>query len=52
MNIWLVIIVIAIISIILSVISLKDLGNKSHVNQVKKKLFKGRVVFQDSSSKE
>ena len=52
MNIWLVIIIIAVISIILSVISLKDLENKSHLGQVKKKLLKGRVVFQDSSSGE
>ncbi len=50
MNIWLVVIVIAIISIILSAIALIDLGNKAHERQVKKKLFKGRVVFQDSSS--
>ena len=52
MNIWLVVIVIIAISIILSIIALIDLENKSHVGQVKKKLFKGRVVFQDSSSKE
>lgn len=52
MNIWLVIIVIAIISIALSVIALINLENKSHLKQVKKKLFKGRVVFQDSSSEE
>ena len=50
MNIWLVIIVIAIISVIFSVIALADLENKSHIGQVKKKLSKGRVVFQDSSS--
>jgi len=52
MNIWLVVIIIAIISIILSAIALRDLENKSHVSHAKKKLFKGRVVFQDSSSKE
>ena len=51
MDIWLVVIAIAIISIILSVIALKDLENKIHVDQVKKKLFKGRVIFHDSSSK-
>jgi hypothetical protein len=45
MNIWAIIIVIAIISIILSVIALIDLENKSHADGVKKKLFKGRVVF-------
>jgi len=50
MNIWFVIIVIMIISITLSVISLINLENKSHLSQVKKKLFKGRIVFQDSSS--
>ena len=52
MNIWLVAVVIAIISIALSVVALIDLENKSHVGQVKKKLFKGRVIFQDSSSEE
>lgn len=50
MNIWLVIILIVIISVILSLISLKDLNNKSHLSQTKKKLLKGRVIFQDSSS--
>ena len=50
MNIWLVVVVIAIISIALSIIALINLENKSHVAQVKKKLFKGRVVFHDSSS--
>jgi hypothetical protein len=50
MNIWLVIFVIAIISIILSIIALISLENKSHVEQAKKKLSEGRVVFQDSSS--
>ncbi len=52
MNIWLVMIVIAVISIILSVIALKDLEDKSHVSQAKRKLFEKRVVFQDSSSGE
>lgn len=51
MNIWLVIIVIGVISVILAFTSLRDLQNKSHVNLVKKKLLKGRVIFQDSSSK-
>jgi hypothetical protein len=45
MNIWIVMLVIAIISIALSVIALRDLENKSHISQVKKKLSKGRVVF-------
>jgi hypothetical protein len=45
MNIWIVAIIIAIISIILSIIALISLENKSHVNQVKKKLSEGRVVF-------
>jgi len=45
MNIWLVVILIAIISITLSVIALSDLENKFHIEQAKKKLFKGRVVF-------
>lgn len=45
MNIWLVIVVIAVISVILSVIALVGLENKSHVGQVKKKLFKGRVIY-------
>lgn len=36
---------IAIISIVLSVIALKDLENKSHEKQVKKRLRKGRVIF-------
>jgi hypothetical protein len=52
MNIWWVIVVIAVISIVLAVISLKSLENKSHIDHAKKKLFKGRVVFQDSSSRE
>jgi hypothetical protein len=51
MNIWLVVLVIAIISIVLSIIALIDVENKSHVGHTKKKLFKGRVIFQDSSSK-
>lgn len=51
MNIWLVIIVIIIISVILSVFSLKDIEDKSHVSQAKKKLFKGRTIFHDSSSR-
>jgi hypothetical protein len=50
MNIWLVIIIIAVVSIILSIIALKDIENKSNIGQAKKKLFKGRVIFQDSSS--
>jgi hypothetical protein len=50
MNIWMVILVIAVISIILAVVALRDLENKSHIGQVKKKLSKGRVVFHDSSS--
>jgi hypothetical protein len=50
MNIWIVIVVIAIISVILSIIALTNLENKSHVEQAKKKLSEGRVVFQDSSS--
>jgi hypothetical protein len=41
---------IMIISIVLAVVALRDLENKSHIGQVKKKLSKGRVVFQDSSS--
>lgn len=45
MNIWLVVVVITVMSVILSVISLRDLENKSHLGQVKKKLSKGRVVF-------
>ena len=45
MNIWAVIIVIAIASIVLSLVSLKNLNNKSHLNSVKKKLSKGRVIF-------
>ncbi len=50
MNIWLVLIVIAILSVIFSLISLKNLDSKSQLKEVRKKLFKGRVVFQDSSS--
>lgn len=45
MNIWFVIIIIAIISVILSFVSLKNLNNKSHLGEVKKKLSKGRVIF-------
>lgn len=44
------VIVIAIISVILSLVSLRNLTNKSHLREVKRKLSKGRVVFQDSSS--
>lgn len=51
MNIWLVVVVIIILSIALSVRALIDLENKSHLKHVKKKLAKGRVVFQDSSDK-
>ena len=51
MNIWLVMLVIAIISIVLAVIALVDLESKSHIGHAKKKLFKGRVIFQDSSSR-
>ena len=51
MNIWIVVLIILIISIILAAGSLRDLENKSHEKLVKKKLFKGRVIFQDSSSK-
>jgi hypothetical protein len=52
MNIWTVIIVIAVISIALSIVALKKLEDKSHLKHVEKKLFKGRVVFQDHSSEE
>lgn len=52
MNIWLIVVIISVLSVILAVVSLRDLENKSHESLVKKKLFKGRVVFQDSSSKE
>lgn len=44
------IIAIAIVSVILSFISLKHLNDKSHVNHTKKRLEKGRVIFQDTSS--
>lgn len=50
MNIWVIVIVIAIISIILSLVSLKNLNNKSHIQDAKKKLDKGRVLYQDTSS--
>ena len=45
MNIWVVTIIIAIISVALSLVSLKNLNNKSHLQSVKKKLSKGRVIF-------
>jgi hypothetical protein len=51
MNIWVVAIIIAVISIIMAFISLRSLENKSHIADAKKKLLKGRIVFQDSSSK-
>ncbi len=50
MSIWFVVVVIAIISFILSLISLRNLKNKAHLDEVKKKLDKGRVIFQDTSS--
>ena len=50
MSIWVVIIIIAVISIALSLISLKNLSNKSHIQDAKKKLDKGRVLYQDTSS--
>ena len=50
MNIWVVVVIIAAVSVTLSLISLKNLNNKSHLGEVHKKLFKGRVIFQDSSS--
>lgn len=50
MNIWLVIIAIAVISVILAAVSLEGLEDRSHIGRMKKKLFKGRVIFQDSSS--
>jgi len=49
MNIWLVVIAIGLISILLSLISFKNLNDKSVLRQAKKKLLRGRVVFQDSS---
>ena len=50
MNIWIVAIVILVISLVLSFISLKSLNNKSHIKEAKKKLEKGRVLYQDTSS--
>lgn len=50
MNIWIVIIAIAVISVALSLISLKNLNNKAHFNDVKRKLERGRVLYQDTSS--
>jgi len=45
MNIWVVVIIIAVVSVILSLTGLKNLNNKSHLREVKKKLLKGRVIF-------
>ncbi len=50
MNIWHVIILIGFVSVILSVISLKSLSDESAIRQAKKKLSKGRIVFQDPSA--
>lgn len=45
-----VLIILAVISVLLSFLSLRGIHAKKEVEDIKKKLFKGRVVFQRSES--
>lgn len=48
--IFVIVIAIALISFLLALNSLRSLGNRRELEEAKKALEKGRVIYQDSSS--